>query len=117
MAQAARLTGAGAAALALWWGAPAAAADWTVQTYLDSFEPHTLTVAEGDTVTWVNRTPARHYVQFERDPRDGAAVPWQRELAREPVTLTARVAGRYPYRCPIHGMYGTLVVLAADGAQ
>lgn len=95
----------------------AVAADWTVRAYLMDFEPRALTVAVGDSVTWVNATPARHYVQFERDPRDGRGAPWRWELARAPVTVTVRAPGRYPYLCPIHGMYGTLVVEPADGGR
>jgi plastocyanin len=90
----------------------AAGADWTVRTYTTQFQPDTLTVAAGDTVTWVNETPAKHLLEFTGDPT-GAGAEVRQGLAREPFAMTVRAPGRYPYHCAIHGMYAVLVVTPA----
>ncbi len=114
MAQAARIATAALAAAvgALPVTGVAAGAEWTVHTYTSAFQPDTLTVAVGDTVTWVNETPAKHLLMFDTDPA-GAGAGFQQGLAREPYSMTVRVPGRYPYQCAIHGMYAVLVVTPA----
>jgi plastocyanin len=100
-------------ALAVMGATTAAAAGWTVDTYTAVFAPDTLTVAVGDTVTWLNRTPARHLLIFAGDPEGRGRSEVQQGLAGEPYVITVKVPGRYPYRCAIHGMYAELVVVPA----
>jgi len=119
VAQAARIGSAAAlaaavAALAV-AGPAAGAADWTVHAYTAAFQPDTLTVAVGDSVTWVNETPARHLLQFSGDPTGAGAAGVQVGLARAPYVMTVRAPGRFPYRCPIHAMYAVLVVAPGAG--
>lgn len=116
MAQAARLgAGLAAAVAAAVAAGSACAAEWTVRTYTTAFEPDRLTVAVGDTVTWVNQTPARHLLVFAGDPTGAGRAEVQQGLERAPFAMTVRVPGRYPYRCPIHAMYAVLVVAPAPG--
>jgi plastocyanin len=69
------------------------------------YDPPTLTVKQGDSVTWVNRDPYPHTVTARGafDSKDIAAnAKW---------TYVARKAGRYDYICTLHPtMKGTLVV-------
>lgn len=108
MALAAAVAG---ASLTVAWSA--AAADWTVDTYTAAFVPDRLTVAVGDTVTWVSRAPARHVLIFEGDPEGAGRGAVQHGLAGTAYTVTVRAPGRYRYRCAIHGMYAELVVVPA----
>jgi plastocyanin len=69
-----------------------------------AFEPATLDVKVGDTVTFKNEDSAPHNVSIDgkelgsQDP--GASVTW-----------TAEKAGTFPYTCTIHpSMNGTIVV-------
>jgi plastocyanin len=69
-----------------------------------AFEPATLEVKVGDTVTFKNEDSAPHNVSIDgkelgsQDP--GASVTW-----------TAEKAGTFPYTCTIHpSMNGTIVV-------
>jgi len=119
VAQAARIGAlALAAALAGTAGAaPGAAADWTVYAYTTAFEPDRLTVAVGDTVTWVNATPARHLLVFTGDPTGAGGAEVQAGLERAPFAMTVTAPGRYPYHCPIHAMYAVLVVAPAAGGR
>ena len=69
------------------------------------FEPEALTIARGDTVTWINKDPFPHNVTakgaFEsHDISTGKS--WK---------YTARKAGTYAYVCTLHpNMQGTLTV-------
>jgi plastocyanin len=69
-----------------------------------AFEPATIDVKVGDTVTFKNEDSAPHNVSIDgkelgnQDP--GASVTW-----------TAEKAGTFPYTCTIHpSMNGTIVV-------
>jgi plastocyanin len=116
VAQAARVGGALALAAAVAGSAGAGAAEWTVRTYTGGFEPDTLRVAVGDTVTWVNLAPARHLLVFAGDPTGAGRAEVQEGLDRSPLAMTVRAPGRYRYHCPIHAMYAVLVVAPAPGA-
>ena len=104
--------------------APAYATDHTVKMGSDSgllqFEPATLTIKAGDTVTWVNNKMAPHNVIF-----DAAAVPGGKavadSLSQEQLTFapgesyssTFSDPGEYSYFCAPHrgaGMVGKIVV-------
>ena len=72
-----------------------------------SFDPVTLNVKKGDTVTWNNSSGIPHTVTFENGPafdqslNDGAQV-----------TRSFTTAGTFNYYCKVHGksMHGTIVV-------
>jgi len=103
----------GIAALPLLWllaAATAGAADWTVDVYADGFSPATLTLAPGDRVTWVNRSPVPHEMAFTGDPTGAGRTNPRWPLGTEPVVLRVAGPGRFPYRCNWHGIYGVLDV-------
>ncbi|MEM6254412.1 MAG: plastocyanin [Cyanobacteria bacterium P01_D01_bin.156] len=104
--------------------APAYATDHTVKMGSDAgllqFEPATITIKAGDTVTWVNNKMAPHNVIF-----DAAAVPGGKSVAdslsQEQLTFapgesyssTFSDAGEYSYFCAPHrgaGMVGKIIV-------
>jgi plastocyanin len=95
--------------------APALAAERVVEVYVDGFVPAELTVAPGDTVTWVNRSPVPHEMAFAADPTGEGAPEPRWFLEHRPVSLRAGPPGRYPYRCRWHGLYGVLVIRAPGG--
>jgi len=69
------------------------------------FEPATLTVAAGATVTWINQDGSNHNVSFD-DQQSGRmkqGASWSR---------TFQTPGEYRYQCSIHGatMSGTIIV-------
>ena len=74
-----------------------------------AFEPTTITVAAGDTVTWTNDSDAVHFLESD----DGSFGIDQLD---EGASFSHRLmsAGTAPYHCNIHpSMRGTVVVLAA----
>ncbi|MBN1527481.1 MAG: hypothetical protein JW895_00350 [Thermoleophilaceae bacterium] len=104
---AALLTGLGLAVL------PAEAADQSVSaTPGDTFSPATVTVAQGDTVTWSN-AGGRHNVHFEDGSYD---MPASASTSSWTVERTFNTAGSFGYYCEVHeddGMVGTINVVAA----
>ena len=84
---------------------PVHAAGHTVTMDGVKFEPASITVAPGDTVTWVNKDPFPHTAT---DP----GVFDSREIAPEKSwKWTARKAGVYNYVCTLHPtMKGTITV-------
>jgi plastocyanin len=80
----------------------------TVQVIMNNraFDPATVTVKVGDTVTWVNQDSPQHDVvadngEFKSDLFDKGAT----------FSFTFTAAGTYPYHCSIHpGMVGTVIV-------
>jgi len=95
-------------ALAFAAGAFAAPAKHTVTIEAVKYDPPTLTVRQGDTVTWINKDPYPHTVTAKGafDSKEiGADRKW---------TYVARKPGRYDYICTLHpNMKGTLVVEGA----
>lgn len=104
--------------------APAYADDYQVKMGSDAgllaFEPATITIKAGDTVTWVNNKMAPHNVIF-----DAASVPGGKamadELSQEQLTFspgesyssTFSEPGEYSYFCAPHrgaGMVGKIIV-------
>lgn len=89
--------------------ATAAPAVATVRDF--AFEPATLTVAVGATVTWTNTGQARHTVTSDTSVFDSGS------LAREQTfSWTADQPGVYAYHCEIHpAMTGVILVQDATG--
>ena len=108
-----RLAPAAAAALSLALAASAAAADQTVNaTASNTFTPSTVTVNEGEKVTWRNQG-GLHNVVFD----DGSYTqPGEPSFSAWSVDRTFPAAGTFRYHCGYHGtaMAGTVVV---QGAQ
>jgi plastocyanin len=71
-----------------------------------SYDPETVTIKVGDTVTWVNQDAPQHDVvadngEFKSDLFDKG----------QSFSHTFTAAGTYPYHCSIHpGMTGTVIV-------
>lgn len=92
---------------------PALAADSDVTIPGLSFNPDTVTIEVGDTVTWTNEDNVAHTVTADDDSFDsGSLSPGNSE------TVTFATAGTYAYHCSIHSsMTGTVVVEAAGGGD
>ncbi len=74
------------------------------------FEPATITISVGDTVTWRNTDDVPHTSTSEDEVWDSGAL-----AAGEEFSFTFEEAGTYPYFCEFHpGMEGTVVVQEAD---
>jgi plastocyanin len=86
----------------------ASAGGTTVQVIMTnrSYDPQTVTIKVGDTVTWLNDDAPQHDVvadngEFKSDLFDKGGT----------FSFTFTKAGTYPYHCSIHpGMVGTVVV-------
>jgi plastocyanin len=71
-----------------------------------AYDPQTVTIKVGDTVTWLNQDAPQHDVvadsgEFKSDLFDKG----------QSFSFTFTKAGTYPYHCSIHpGMTGTIVV-------
>lgn len=100
---------------------PASAESFEVKMGSDSgllvFEPSTLTVKAGDTVTWVNNKMAPHNVVFDLSDKGLADKLSHSQLTFSPgenYSSTFDVApGEYTYYCAPHrgaGMVGKIVV-------
>jgi plastocyanin len=87
---------------------PAAAAmgaQRTVTIEAVQFEPATITVARGDTVSWINKDPFPHTVT-DRGVFDSGEI-----AAGKSWKWTARKAGVYDYVCTLHPtMKGSVTV-------
>jgi plastocyanin len=70
-----------------------------------AFNPATLTVSAGSTVTWTNADAATHSVTFDNGPDCGNLA------TGASTTVTFSAAGSYPYHCKIHpSMTGSITV-------
>jgi plastocyanin len=92
-------------------GAVAAAADASVSIRDFAFQPATVTVRVGDTVTWTNRDDVIHTVKWS------GGQPESPDLAKgESYSRTFGRVGVFPYVCGPHPfMTGSVRVLAAAG--
>lgn len=84
----------------------AGGSDATVEMVDVAFEPDTVTVAVGRSVTWVNQDSVSHNAVAD----DGS---WKTEIFAEggSVTLTFDTPGTYSYVCTLHpNMKGTVIV-------
>ena len=71
------------------------------------FNPPTITVKSGETITWVNRDEEPHtIVSVEKQFKKSSALDTDQEF-----TITAGAPGTYTYFCSVHPkMTGTIVV-------
>jgi plastocyanin len=72
-----------------------------------AFNPPTLTVKSGETITWINRDEEPHtVVSVEKQFKKSNALDTDQEF-----TITAGAPGTYTYFCSVHPkMTGTIVV-------
>ena len=72
-----------------------------------AFNPQTLTVKSGETVTWINRDEEPHtVVSVEKQFKKSTALDTDQTF-----TITAGAPGTYTYFCSVHPkMTGTIVV-------
>jgi plastocyanin len=86
----------------------------TVNIKSYSFQPSTLSVPAGTTVTWINQDNAQHTVTSDKQGQfDSGAI-----AAGKKFTYTFTAPGSYSYHCSIHpGMKGTIVVTGTSGLQ
>jgi len=90
--------------------APAAALGQVVSISGFAFQPQSLTVQLGDTVTWQNADPTSHTATADGGKWNTGTIAGG--ASSTPVVMNA--AGSFLYHCAIHpGMTGTIVVLAA----
>jgi plastocyanin len=84
----------------------------TVAVVNDQFNPATITVAAGTTITWQwNSGGVTHNVTFQDGTTSG-------DMSSGSFPRTFQTAGNFPYRCTIHaaqGMTGVVNVTAASG--
>ena len=86
-----------------------AAATATVIVKDFAFQPKTVTIRVGDTVTWANVDTASHTVTSNGNWDTGSFAPG---MSR---SITFGTAGTYQYFCNLHSiMFGTVVVLAPE---
>jgi plastocyanin len=73
-----------------------------------AFNPQTLTVKSGETVTWINRDEEPHtVVSVGKKFKKSTALDTDQEF-----TITAGAPGTYTYFCSVHPkMTGTIVVV------
>jgi plastocyanin len=73
-----------------------------------AFNPQTLTVKSGETVTWINRDEEPHtVVSVEKQFKKSTALDTDQTF-----TITAGAPGTYTYFCSVHPkMTGTIVVV------
>ena len=89
----------------------ALAADTTVSMIDDSFQPATITITVGDTVTWVNNEDRPHTATAEDGSFDSGTLELNGQFSH---TFTS--AGTFAYFCEFHGaaggvgMSGTVIV-------
>jgi plastocyanin len=110
-----RLVGVGAVvALVAALAAPSVlAADHGVSIHGFAFDPATITVAVGDSVTWTNGDPTAHTATGDGGAFDAGTV-----AAGASKTVVFSIAGTYPYHCAIHpSMTATVVVGKAPMTQ
>ena len=90
---------------------PAAAADQTVTIASLQFQPATVTVEVGDTVTWSNQDGVPHTATADDGSFDTGTISGGASASQ-----TFTTAGSIPYHCEVHpSMTGTVVVQAAAG--
>ena len=96
---------------------PAVAADANVSMDDNFFEPGTVTIEVGDSVTWTNDGRLPHTATAAGEFDTGLLQPKDAVFVGSPgqsYTVTFNEAGTFPYICTIHpDMTGTVVVEAA----
>ena len=73
-----------------------------------AFNPQTITVKSGQTITWINRDEEPHtVVSVEKQFKKSSALDTDQRF-----TITAGIPGTYTYFCSVHPkMTGTIVVV------
>ena len=98
-----------ATAAAALWAAPVFADDQTVTIQGFAFDPGTVTVQVGDTVTWTNKDGASHTATADDGSFDTDGIG-----SGTTASVTFDTAGTFAYHCKIHtDMTATVVVEAA----
>jgi LPXTG-motif cell wall-anchored protein len=89
----------------------ALAADVTIQNF--QFQPASVTVTEGDSVTWTNQDAAPHTATADDGSFDTGTLN-----QGDSGSLTFDNVGSFAYHCSFHpSMTGTVVVQAASGGD
>lgn len=79
-----------------------------------TFQPGSVTVAAGDTVTWTNKDNMRHTVTAD----DGSFGTSQPLRQNQTFSHTFDAEGTFPYHCEIHpDMTGEVIVGQAEGER
>ena len=82
----------------------------TIQNF--SFQPATVTVPAGTTVTWTNMDSTTHTSTSDTGAWDSGSIPQGHSFS-----FTFTQVGTFPYHCAIHpNMHGTVIVQAAATA-
>jgi plastocyanin len=104
---------AAAAALAMWVGAGSVlAADGAVTIAGFAFDPASVTIQVGDSVTWTNQDSTAHTATA------AGAFDTGNIASGASATVTSDTAGTFAYVCSIHPtMTGTVVVQAASAPE
>jgi plastocyanin len=84
--------------LMLLMGPAFARADTSVSVVDNSFSPQTITIAQGDTVTWTNNGSMNHTVTADDKSFDSGTL-----IPGNSFTHTFDTAGSFPYYCQFHG--------------
>lgn len=88
---------------------PAGAATKTVNIYASSFSPKSVTIVQGDTITWVNRDTANHQILADKGQFVSPIIRPGRNFH-----FTFNAAGTYTYKDELHPkITGTIVVKGA----
>ena len=108
----AALAGAAVALLAIVSAPAALAADADVEIAAFAFDPASVTVTAGDSVTWTNNDTTAHTATGANGAFDSGSI-----AVGDTASVTFTTAGSYNYICTIHPtMTGTVLVEAAAGA-
>jgi plastocyanin len=80
----------------------------TIEIKNFAFNPQTITVKSGQTITWINRDEEPHtVVSVEKQFKKSSALDTDQSF-----TITAGAPGTYTYFCSVHPkMTGTIVVV------
>ena len=95
-----------AAVTALGIAGPAGAATKGINIYSTGFSPKSVTITEGDTVTWTNRDTANHQILADKGQFVSAIL-----RKGQSFSLTFKAAGTYTYKDELHPkLAGTVIV-------
>ena len=90
-------------------GPAGAAVTKTVNIYSASFSPKSVTITEGDTITWVNRDSANHQILASKGQFVSPILK-----PKQSYSFTFHAAGTYGYKDELHPkVTGTIVVKGA----
>jgi plastocyanin len=78
-----------------------------------AFSPQAVTVAQGSTVTWVNKDSVNHQIVNDASGSHGEGAIFKSNPLPNGVSYSFKfdIPGTYPYHCSIHpSMKGTIIV-------